>query len=147
MSSEKRRRGQADKMRNVCVQRTWTIRQKGGNDAHRREAAEDCEMSVKDRLLECWEMAARGERVPSGPTPKFLTRVARAFSADAVMKGFIKEAAALEGEAHGQAHHQALPSALTTARLMDFAARAVRIGGGIKRHCRRTYGRRQGRNR
>ena len=134
-------------MRNVCVQRTWTIRQKGGNDAHRREAAEDCEMSVKDRLLECWEAAERVRRARPASSPRFLRKMAEAFAGDEVMKGFIKEAAALEGEAHGQAHHQALPSALTTARLMDFAARAVRIGGGIKRHCRRTYGRRQGRNR
>ena len=54
-------------MLNLCRHRAETIGRKGGNDAQRREAAEDCDLPVKDALYECQALAERGKRVPPGP--------------------------------------------------------------------------------
>ena len=139
MTRRIRRPNQSQKMLKLCVRRTNTIARKGGNDARRREAAEDCEVSVKDALEECASRALRRKSPPQGRGPGFLKSLEARFKGDAVMVDYIERATRLQADAHAQAHHNARAEALRTERLVEYAATATELVRGIRGHCRIRY--------
>jgi hypothetical protein len=141
MTRSTRRPNQSRKMLKLCVLRTSTIARKGGNDARRREAAEDCEVAVKDALQECAALASRRKRPPEGRGKVFLDSLEARFEGDAVMIDYIERASRLQADAHAQAHHNARAEALRTERLVEYASTATELVRGIRGHCRIRYAR------